>query len=106
MAKRLLLIDTDPGVDDAMAIQFVLGLPQFDVRALTTVFGNVAVELATTNALRLLHLAGRADIPVAQGATHPLAGTFDGGAPFVHGDDIPRRRRRPSPSPPLSCWLR
>jgi len=34
-----------------------------------------------------LHLAGRADIPVAQGAAHPLAGTFDGGAPFVHGDD-------------------
>jgi inosine-uridine nucleoside N-ribohydrolase len=87
MTKRLLLIDTDPGVDDAMALQFALGLPQFEVLALTTVFGNVPVELATTNALRLLHLAGRAHIPVAQGAAHPLAGTFDGGAPFVHGDD-------------------
>lgn len=87
MDKRLLIIDTDPGVDDAMAIQFALGLPQFEVQAVTTVFGNVAVELATTNALRLLHLAGRADIPVAQGAAHPLAGKFDGGASFVHGDD-------------------
>lgn len=85
MDKRLIIIDTDPGVDDALAIQFALGLPQFEVRALTTVSGNVAVKLATTNALRLLHLAGRADIPVAQGAAHPLAGAFDGGAPFVQG---------------------
>lgn len=87
MPQRIIIIDTDPGVDDAMAIQFALGLPQLDVRALTTVFGNVAVELATINALRLLHLAGRADIPVAQGAAHPLNGEFDGGVPFVHGDD-------------------
>lgn len=86
MPQRI-IIDTDPGVDDAMAIFFALRSPELEVIGLTTIFGNVETRLATLNALRLLEIAGRSDIPVAQGADHPLAGPFGGPVPFVHGDD-------------------
>ncbi|MEL6718001.1 MAG: nucleoside hydrolase, partial [Bacteroidota bacterium] len=84
---RKLILDTDPGVDDAMAIEFTLNSPELELLGLTTIFGNVDVELATVNALRLLDLAGRSDIPVAKGASKPLVDDFLGGAQFVHGDD-------------------
>ncbi|MBN1565235.1 MAG: nucleoside hydrolase [Anaerolineae bacterium] len=82
-----IIIDTDPGVDDTMAIFFALESPELDLIGLTTIFGNVDTELATTNALRLLEIAGRTDIPVAKGADHPLVRPFGGGVAFVHGDD-------------------
>ncbi len=74
MARKI-IIDTDPGVDDAMAIFFALRSPELDVIGLTTVFGNVHTDLATTNALRLLEIAGRTDIPVARGAEHDTLAT-------------------------------
>ncbi len=86
MARKI-IIDTDPGVDDAMAIFFALRSPELDVIGLTTIFGNVHTSLATTNALRLLDIAGRPDIPVAHGADNPIAVPFGGPVPFVHGDD-------------------
>jgi inosine-uridine nucleoside N-ribohydrolase len=86
MDRRKIIIDTDPGVDDGMAIQLALNSEEFEILGLTTVFGNVDVELATINALRLLHIANR-NIPVAIGAANPLKGTFTYGVPFVHGDD-------------------
>ncbi len=82
-----IIIDTDPGVDDAMAIFFALRSPELDVIGLTTVFGNVHTDLATFNALRLLEIAGRTDIPVARGSDNPLTRPFKGPVPFVHGDD-------------------
>jgi inosine-uridine nucleoside N-ribohydrolase len=85
--KNKIIIDTDPGVDDSMAIQFALSSPELEIIGLTTVFGNVNVELATVNALRLLELAERPEIPVAMGAANPLKGKFSGGVPFVHGED-------------------
>src|SRR5687768_3597556 len=84
---RKIIIDTDPGVDDAMAIFLALASPELDVIGLTTIFGNVDTELATTNALRLLEIAGHHEIPVAQGATAPLTRPFAGPVPFVHGED-------------------
>lgn len=84
---RKIIIDTDPGVDDAMAIFFALCSPELEVIGLTTIFGNVHTDLATANALRLLEIAGRPDIPVAKGADDPLGGPFGGPVPFVHGDD-------------------
>ncbi|MFH5776432.1 nucleoside hydrolase [Paracoccus sp. NGMCC 1.201697] len=66
-----LLIDTDPGIDDAMAIIFAARHPRIELVGLTTVFGNVPVEIATRNALALVEHCGL-DIPVAQGAAHPL----------------------------------
>lgn len=84
---RKIIIDTDPGVDDAMAIFFALRSPELELIGLTTIFGNVHTDLATTNALRLLEIAGRRDIPVAKGADNPIAGPFGGPVPFVHGED-------------------
>jgi purine nucleosidase len=86
MAQKI-IIDTDPGVDDAMAIFFALRSPELDVIGLTTIFGNVATDLATTNALRLLEIAGRQDIPVAKGADDPLVRPYEGPVPHVHGAD-------------------
>lgn len=95
---RKIIIDTDPGVDDTMAIFFALKSPELDVIGLTTIFGNVHTSLATTNALRLLEIAGRADIPVAHGADHPLATPFAGPVPYVHGDDGQGNVHLPPPS--------
>ncbi|MCH7974244.1 MAG: nucleoside hydrolase [Bacteroidetes bacterium] len=84
---RKLIIDTDPGVDDGMAIQLALNSKEFEILGLTTVFGNIDVNIATTNALRLLYLANKPTIPVAKGASKPLNREFSGGVPFVHGED-------------------
>ncbi|HUI41008.1 MAG TPA: nucleoside hydrolase [Terriglobia bacterium] len=69
---RKVIIDTDPGTDDAMAILLALNSPELDVKAITVVPGNVTAEQGLDNALRLVSLAGRCDIPVAHGAEHPL----------------------------------
>ncbi len=82
-----ILFDTDPGVDDAMALLFALASPEIDVVGLTTIFGNVHTATATRNALRLLDFAGRADIPVAPGADRPLHVPLEYVADFVHGAD-------------------
>src|SRR5216684_8026092 len=71
-APRKVIIDTDPGTDDAMAIMLALNSPEFDVRALTVVPGNVTAAQGLENALRMVSLANRCDIPVAAGAQHPL----------------------------------
>ena len=97
LMARKILIDTDPGIDDSMAIFFALKSPELDVIGLTTIFGNVHTDLATTNALRLLEIAGRTDIPVAKGADHAIAGPFGGPVPYVHGDDGQGNVRLPLP---------
>jgi inosine-uridine nucleoside N-ribohydrolase len=84
--KRL-IIDTDPGVDDAMAILFALQSPEIQLEALTTVFGNGGVKQTTANALRVLELAQRPDIPVVPGATTPLLRPYRGQGYRVHGRD-------------------
>ena len=87
MSVRKILIDTDPGVDDAMAIFYALASPELDVVGLTTIFGNADTATCTRNALRLLEIAERTDIGVARGAAKPLAMDFRGPADFVHGTD-------------------
>jgi inosine-uridine nucleoside N-ribohydrolase len=69
---RRVIIDTDPGVDDAMAILLALNSPELKVEALTVVPGNVEAWQGLENALKLVSLAGRCDVPVAGGAQHPL----------------------------------
>jgi inosine-uridine nucleoside N-ribohydrolase len=71
-AARKVIIDTDPGTDDAMAIMLALNSPELDVKALTVVPGNVTAQQGLENALKLVSLAGRCDIPVAAGAQHPI----------------------------------
>lgn len=69
---RKVIIDTDPGTDDAIAILLALNSPELDVRGITVVPGNVTAEQGLKNALTLVSLANRCDIPVAGGAQHPL----------------------------------
>lgn len=86
-APRKILIDTDPGIDDAMAIFYALESPELEVVGLTSVFGNAHTSVCTANALKLLEIAGRSDIPVAQGVDAPLSMPYRGPAAFVHGSD-------------------
>ena len=79
-----LILDTDPGVDDAIAILLALAAPQAEVVGLTTVGGNVPRARATRNALALLQAAGRSGIPVARGAARPRSGRFSPSVAF-HG---------------------
>ena len=71
-SPRRVIIDTDPGIDDAMAILLALNSPELTVEALTVVPGNVESRQGVENALKILSLAGRCDVPVAAGAQHPL----------------------------------
>jgi inosine-uridine nucleoside N-ribohydrolase len=69
---RKIIFDTDPGSDDAMALMLALNSPELDVRAITVVPGNVTAQQGLENALKMVSLANRCDIPVAAGAQHPL----------------------------------
>jgi len=97
-----LIIDTDPGVDDAFALAVAAGSPEVDLLAVSTVFGNVDLETATGNARRVLALVGRTDVPVGRGAKRPLVHPVPHRAEHVHGDDGLGGRAAdfPSPGPP------
>ncbi len=102
------VIDTDPGIDDAVAILHALSSPAFDILGLTTVAGNIGIETTTRNAGRILALAGRGDIPVIAGAPAPLSRKgFD--TADIHGNDGLGGVRFPEPAvPPLADaveWL-
>lgn len=71
MNKRPIIIDTDPGIDDALAIAIALFSEELEVKLITTVAGNVSLDKVTNNALRLLSFFGK-DVPVAAGAASPL----------------------------------
>ncbi len=79
-----ILLDCDPGHDDAVALLLAVGSPRIDLRAVTTTFGNCSVDDATRNALRVLALVGATDVPVARGAAGPLCGELELGN-YVHG---------------------
>ena len=79
------LIDCDPGSDDALAILAALNSPALDVGGLTTVGGNATIDDTTRNALAILEIAGRADVPVWRGAGRPLVGEFRFGYDY-HGE--------------------
>jgi inosine-uridine nucleoside N-ribohydrolase len=75
-AKRPVIIDTDPGIDDALALFLACASPELEVRAITTVAGNVGINRTTRNALQLTGLARRYDIPIYRGADRPLRGSW------------------------------
>ena len=84
MTKRI-IIDTDPGVDDALAFLLALASPEVKLEALTTTQGNVTVDKATRNALSILELGRASHIPVAAGSMLPLVGPLRASA-YVHGE--------------------
>jgi purine nucleosidase len=71
-ATKKIIIDTDPGTDDALAILLAVNSSELDIRAITIVAGNVTADLGLENALKVMSLAGRCEVPIARGATHPL----------------------------------
>jgi len=93
-----LIIDSDPGLDDALAIGLAAASPEIRLLAVTTVGGNADVTRCTENALRLLHAYGRDDVPVAEGAAGALLGSIVR-ATEVHGESgIGNARLPPSPN--------
>jgi len=83
---RKIIFDTDPGVDDAMALYYALAHPALDVIGITTTFGNVSVEQATANALYLSALAGRT-VPIGSGAHRPQQKPSQAPPVTIHGFD-------------------
>ena len=81
-----LLIDTDPGVDDALAILMAFADPAHDVVGLTVTAGNIGLEHTVANTLKVCEVAGRGDVPVFPGAAKPLLSSPRHAA-FLHGDD-------------------
>ena len=84
--KHKILIDTDPGVDDIMAIFYAALHPEVEIVGMTTVFGNVTVDIAARNAIVLAERL-KQDIPVAKGAATPLVQTPNPVSDFVHGSE-------------------
>src|SRR3954468_3131323 len=91
------IIDCDPGHDDAMALLLALASPELEVAAVTTVAGNQTLEKVTANAIRVLDVAGATEIPVAAGADRPLVHPARGAAE-VHGERGRDGRERAAPS--------
>jgi inosine-uridine nucleoside N-ribohydrolase len=85
MTPTPIIIDCDPGHDDAIALLLAVASPEVELIGVTTVAGNTTIDKTTNNALRVLELAGRADIPVYRGAERPLIRKQDV-AVHVHGE--------------------
>ena len=81
------IFDTDPGVDDAMALYYALAHPGIDVVGITTTFGNVSVAQAAANALYLCAIAGYPNTPVALGVATPMVRQSEAKFDFIHGAD-------------------
>ena len=86
MKKRKIIIDTDPGIDDSLAIMLALGSPEIEVLGITIVCGNCPVDMGFENAKKVLSFMGRLDIPVYKGAEKPLKREYIN-ALDTHGSD-------------------
>jgi len=86
-SRTPVLVDCDTGIDDAMALLYLLAHPDIELVGITTVFGNNTARQCAINSLRVLELAGRDDIPVAIGTENPLVGEVTYLATHVHGKD-------------------
>jgi len=98
------IIDTDPGVDDALALLLAMRSPELKIEGITAVAGNVPLELTLPNALRMVEIAGRTDIPVAAGSKAPLVRRLVTAA-YAHGENglggavFPEAKIRPIAEP-------
>jgi len=92
-----IILDCDPGHDDAIALLLALGSPELELLGVTTTYGNQTLEKTTANALRVLELAGRTDVPVATGAATPLERELVVAA-HVHGESGLDGPTLPAPS--------
>jgi inosine-uridine nucleoside N-ribohydrolase len=100
MTSAPILIDCDPGHDDAIALLLALASPELELLGVTTVAGNQTLEKTTANAIRVLDFVGRDDIPVAAGADRPLVrepvvAAYVHGETGLDGPDLPPPQRQP-----------
>ena len=98
--SRRLIIDTDPGVDDAVSILMALANPEVEVVGLTTVGGNVSLAQGTRNALALLEFTGSGHVPVARGASRPRRGRYGYSHEFHGRTGLTRWM----PAPSIRAW--
>lgn len=109
MAIKKLILDLDMGVDDAMALAYVIASPEVELVGVTTCFGNVRVEQSAHNCLAVLDLLGRPEVPVYLGADRPMKATEPYTPPastaLIHGQE---RYWRAQACPPrrTSRWAR
>jgi inosine-uridine nucleoside N-ribohydrolase len=95
-----ILLDCDPGHDDAIALLLALASPELEVLGVTTVAGNQTLDKTTANAIRLLEFVGRAEVPVAAGADRPLVreqyvASYVHGETGMDGPDLPAAQSKP-----------
>jgi len=102
VTPRAIIIDTDPGQDDAVALLLALASPELEVRGVTAVAGNVPLPLTARNARIVCELAGRPDVPVYAGADRPLARPLIT-AEYVHGRTGLDGADLPEPAMPLEA---
>ncbi|GAA1750012.1 PfkB family carbohydrate kinase [Kocuria aegyptia] len=111
-AARPVYLDCDTGIDDAIALAYLVATPSVELRGIGTVSGNTDAVTAARNTVDLLALLGRPDIPVAVGAQHPLGSRFGGGSPEVHGGSgtggvqLPRAAAEPVAEPAEAMLIR
>ncbi len=98
---KKIILDCDPGMDDSMAIVMAVKSKDLDVKAITTVNGNYPVDVTAVNALKVLEMLGRTDIPVAKGMPEPMFRETPKD-PFTHGKDGQAENFLPDPKTPLS----
>ena len=109
--SKPIIIDCDPGHDDAIAILLALASPEVELLGITTVSGNQTLEKTTANAIRVLEFAGRAELPVAAGADRPLlrerfVAAYVHGESGLDGPDLPTAQARPVPEHAVSFLAR
>src|SRR5438874_3700316 len=100
MTPTPILLDCDPGHDDAIALLLALASPELELLGVTTVSGNQTLDKTTANAIRVLEFVGRGDVPVAAGADAPLAreryvAAYVHGESGLEGPDLPPPRGAP-----------
>jgi len=97
MPSTRIIIDTDPGVDDALTFLLALASPEIELEALATVHGNIGIEKTTRNSLAVLELANARHIPVARGCSLPLVSELRNSGEAVHGQSGIGRAILPEP---------
>ncbi len=101
MERKKIILDCDPGMDDSMAIVMAVKSPLLEVKAITTVNGNYPADVTAKNALKVLEMLKRTDIPVARGMMEPMFRDTPKD-PFSHGQDGQAENYLPEPAVPLS----
>ena len=110
MTKRRIILDTDPGIDDALAFLLLAASPEISIEAITVTHGNTTVDKCAKNALQIAELCNLVSVPIARGASEPLVKTLSV-AEETHGDGglgyavLPEPELKLSPTPAVELII-